>query len=155
MVMAETNGESSSQGDFPPGMAPKMLNMLKEIESIETELQPLISQPYHEVLRKLSPQEKAKVGMMEIYGINSLFWVLMRTSGEDIAAALRDDYKVEMQRLKETQERIGELEARAHMQRVDKQAAKRFVKHALGKNTKERKANDEGLSNHNPKKRKS
>lgn len=51
--MAQKDEKSSSQGDFPPGMAPKMLNMLKELDSIEKELQPLISQPYHEVLRKV------------------------------------------------------------------------------------------------------
>ncbi|XP_063590819.1 nuclear nucleic acid-binding protein C1D-like [Penaeus indicus] len=150
MVMAQKDGKPSSQGDFPPGMAPKMLNMLKELDGIEKELQPLISQPYHEVLRKLSPQEKAKVGMMEIYGINSLFWVLMKTSSEDIASTLRDDYKVEMQRLRETQERIAELEARANMQHIDKQAAKRFINHALGKN----RANGEESSSDNPKKKK-
>lgn len=148
--MAQKDEKSSSQGDFPPGMAPKMLNMLKELDSIEKELQPLISQPYHEVLRKLSPQEKAKVGMMEIYGINSLFWVLMKTSSEDIVSALRDDYKVEMQRLRETQERIAELEARANMQHIDKQAAKRFITHALAKNKK----NGEESSSDNPKKKK-
>ncbi|XP_045601271.1 nuclear nucleic acid-binding protein C1D [Procambarus clarkii] len=131
MELKTSHREAVSQGDFPPGMAPKMLNLLKIIDSLEKDLTPLISHPYHEVLNKLLSLERAKIGMMEIYTINSLFWVLMRTSGEDIDASLRDDYKVEMGRLKETQARIAEIEARAHRPTLDRPAAARFIRHGL------------------------
>lgn len=129
--MEEDLGSSVNQ-DFPQGMAPKMLNLLKVVDGLEKDLAPLISRPYHEVFSKLSPLDRAKIGMMEIYTINALFWVLMRTSGEDTAATLREDCKVEMARLKETQARISEIEARAHRQRLNTEAAARFISRGLG-----------------------
>lgn len=66
----------------------------------------------------------------------------MRTIGEDVDSALRDDYKVEMGRLKETQTRIAEVEARAHRSRVDSQAASRFIRHGLGLNTRNKEAEE-------------
>ncbi|XP_042215013.1 nuclear nucleic acid-binding protein C1D-like [Homarus americanus] len=131
-VSQDDIGEPADQEDFPYGMAPKMLNMLQVVDKIEKDLTPLISRPYYEVLNKLPPLDRAKIGMMEIYTINSLFWVLMRTSGEDIDLTLREDSKVEMNRLKETQARIGEVEARAHRQRLDTEVASRFIRHGLG-----------------------
>ncbi|XP_071542208.1 nuclear nucleic acid-binding protein C1D-like [Panulirus ornatus] len=128
-------GETSHE-DVPPGMAPKMLNLLKVVDKLERDLKPLISRQYYEVLNKLLPLERAKIGMMEIYTINSLFWVLMRTVGEDVDSSLRDDYKVEMGRLKETQARIAQVEARANRCQVDTQAAARFIRHGLGLNTR-------------------
>lgn len=56
----------------------------------------------------------------------------MRTSGEEIDATLKDDYKIEMSRLREAQGRIAEIEARAHRQRINTQAASRFIEHGLG-----------------------
>lgn len=124
-------------------MAPKMLKLVKVLNDLESKMKPLISKPHHEVLRKLSPLERAKVGLMEVYTINSLFWVLMKTSGEDIDSTLRDDYKVEMGRLKETQSRLVEVEARSQRQRVDTQVASRMIQHGLGINRREQTEDDE------------
>ncbi|KAG0719515.1 Nuclear nucleic acid-binding protein C1D [Chionoecetes opilio] len=86
---------------------------------------------------RLSPLERAKAGMMEVYTINSLFWMLMKSSGEEIDETLREDYKIEMGRLKDAQGRLAEVEARAQRQPVDTRAAARFIRRGLGISTKE------------------
>ncbi|XP_045112089.1 nuclear nucleic acid-binding protein C1D-like [Portunus trituberculatus] len=118
--------------EFPPGMAPKMLSLLKSVTTLEQDLKPLLAQPYHEAFSKLSPLERAKVGMMEIYTINSLFWVLMKASGEEMDETLRDDYKVEMGRLRDTQGRLSEVEAREQRPATDARVAARFIRQGLG-----------------------
>uniref|UniRef100_A0A0N7ZCP4 Nuclear nucleic acid-binding protein C1D n=1 Tax=Scylla olivacea TaxID=85551 RepID=A0A0N7ZCP4_SCYOL len=123
--------------EFPPGMAPKMLSLLKSVTTLKQDLKSLLAQPYHEAFSKLSPLERAKVGMMEIYTINSLFWVLMKASGEEMEETLRDDYKVEMGRLRDTQGRLAEVEARAQRPATDTRAAARFIRQGLGITTKE------------------
>lgn len=61
----------------------------------------------------------------------------MKASGEEMDETLRDDYKVEMGRLKDTQGRLAEVEARAQRQPVDTRAAARFIRRGLGISTKE------------------
>lgn len=53
--------EQSSDGgvqEFPPGMAPKMLNLVKTLNDLEKSLKSLTSQPYHEVLNKVRCSNK-------------------------------------------------------------------------------------------------
>ena len=67
-----------------------------------------------------------------------LFTAQMKLSGETDLTQLEADYKVEMGRIKEAQGRVGELEARANMQRIDRAAARRFVQHGLGLSRRKR-----------------
>ncbi|KAG7172606.1 putative nuclear nucleic acid-binding protein C1D-like [Homarus americanus] len=140
-VSQDDIGEPADQEDFPYGMAPKMLNMLQVVDKIEKDLTPLISRPYYEVLNKIKNSSntgyvpKSEIQYMGLKAVRlmcDLPPVLMRTSGEDIDLTLREDSKVEMNRLKETQARIGEVEARAHRQRLDTEVASRFIRHGLG-----------------------
>ncbi|MPC60284.1 hypothetical protein E2C01_054323 [Portunus trituberculatus] len=39
--------------EFPPGMAPKMLSLLKSVTTLEQDLKPLLAQPYHEAFSKV------------------------------------------------------------------------------------------------------
>lgn len=40
--------------EFPPGMAPKMLSLLKAVTTLEKDLKPLLARPYHEAFSKVS-----------------------------------------------------------------------------------------------------
>jgi len=155
MASHEDLGEVvTTREEFPPGMAPKILNLMKNLKQLEENLKPLTAKPYHEILSKLSPLEKSKVGIMEVYSINTLFWVLMRTSGEDVDPTLKDDYRLEMNRLKELQSRLSEVEARAGRARIDRKAAGRFIRHGLGKNTREEREEEDDDIEEIPNKRK-
>ena len=56
--MAEMNddiGEEVQQkhDEFPPGMAPKMLSLLKSVTTLQNDLKPLLARPYHEAFSKV------------------------------------------------------------------------------------------------------
>ncbi|CAL4059502.1 unnamed protein product [Meganyctiphanes norvegica] len=144
MAGQEDLGEAvTTREDFPPGMAPKILSLLKNLKQLEDNLKPLTAKPYHDILSTLSPLEKSKVGIMEVYSINTLYWVLMRISGEDVDTTLKDDYRVEMNRLKEIQSRLSEVERRAGRTRIDRQAAGRFIRQGLGRSARREEEDDD------------
>lgn len=61
----------------------------------------------------------------------------MKASGENVDDGMRDDYKVEMGRLRDTQGRLAEVEARAQRQPTDTRAAARFIRRGLGVSDRE------------------
>ena len=56
----------------------------------------------------------------------------MKASGEEMDETLRDDYKVEMGRLRDTQGRLAEVEARERRPTTDTRVAARFIRRGLG-----------------------
>ena len=61
----------------------------------------------------------------------------MKASGEEVDESIRDDYKVEMGRLRDTQGRLAEVEIRAQRPNVDTRVAARFIRGGLGIRPKE------------------
>ena len=57
----------------------------------------------------------------------------MKLSGDADVHSLESDTKMEMNRIKEVHKKLSEIEARERMQRIDQQAANRFIHHGLGK----------------------
>lgn len=58
MAEMEEIEEVTQQKDeeFPPGMAPKMLSLLKAVTTLEKDLKPLLAHPYHVAFSKVSTQ---------------------------------------------------------------------------------------------------
>lgn len=52
-IPEEEQSNDGGMQEFPPGMAPKMLNLVKTLNDLEKSLKSLTSQPYHEVLNKV------------------------------------------------------------------------------------------------------
>ncbi|CAF3409651.1 unnamed protein product [Rotaria socialis] len=55
MVMAHNSSKKTTPknvNDFPPGMAPKMLQMLQTVEQLEETLNPVIAKSHHEMFAK-------------------------------------------------------------------------------------------------------
>merc|ERR1719442_243908 len=71
---------------------------------------------------------KTKMDLVSAYAINSLFWMLLKTMGENPGAA---DVKKELDRVKEAMMRCKEIQERAKRGRVDQGAAKRLVSSGL------------------------
>ena len=57
----------------------------------------------------------------------------MKMSSDSDLESLESDCKLEMNRFKEAQKKLAEIEARERMQRIDQDAVRRFVHHGLGK----------------------
>ncbi|KAL7635458.1 UNVERIFIED_CONTAM: hypothetical protein RMT77_014527 [Armadillidium vulgare] len=131
-VQIEGVKKNESENLFPPGMASKILNLVKVVDDLEKVLEPLISKQHHEVLSKLSHLEKSKIGLLETYIINSLFWAMMKVSKEEVNPSVQEDFKLEMSHLKDIQSRIAEIESRFERPQVNAEVAARMIKRGLG-----------------------
>ena len=63
---------SSEKLDFPPGMAPKILEIMQTVNDLETKLKPLLSHPYHEIKPQVCKLFKLK---NIIYCVNIFIYI--------------------------------------------------------------------------------
>lgn len=75
---------------------------------------------------KLSIEEKVKYDLFLSYSLTSLYWVYLRTQGENPV-----QIKSELDRIKKYMDKSKQIRDRKSMPRIDQEAAKRFVKSGL------------------------
>jgi len=85
---------------------------------------------YHDITKSMTSLEKAKYDLTNLYAINSLFWMYLRSFGED---PKNTSIKEELDRIRKQMIRVSEIEKKSKMPRIDKEAANRFVRHELNK----------------------
>jgi exosome complex protein LRP1 len=107
----------------------------EQIEAVEESLTQvdeifgnLGSVDYEEVVKKLTPLERAKYDLTHLYAINSLFWMYMRSFGENPQAGAM---KEELDRIKKQMLRVAEISNKSNMPRINKEVAGRLVRHEL------------------------
>ena len=120
--------DTTDNEDFPSEMKQPMSELHQSLVDLKTSLDefnknyPIIKS------RPLDPLLKAKVELTKAYAINSLFWIYLKTKGVDP----RDHpIKGEISRLKTYAERVKQIEDKQKAMKLDKNAAKRFVRSAL------------------------
>jgi len=118
----------SKAEDFPEELTETVKNFHGSVGDLKTKLDLMLSQPRSELYDKLDPMGKAKMDLVSAYAINSLFWMLLKTMGENPGAA---DVKKELDRVKEAMMRCKEIQEKAKRGKVDQGAAKRLVASGL------------------------
>jgi len=118
----------SNLEDFPEELTDTVKNFHGSLGDLKAKLDLMLSQPRTELYEKLDPMGKAKMDLVSAYAINSLFWMLLKTMGENPGAA---DVKKELDRVKEAMMRCKEIKDRAKRGRVNQDAAKRLVSSGL------------------------
>jgi len=113
----------SKSEDFPEELSETVKNFHGSLGDLKTKLDLMLSQPRTELYDKLDPMGKAKMDLVSAYAINSLFWMLLKTMGENP--------EKELDRVKEAMMRCKEIQERAKRGRVDQGAAKRLVSSGL------------------------
>merc|ERR1712154_138556 len=109
----------SNLEDFPEELTDIVVkNFHGSLGDLKAKLDLMLSQPRTELYDKLDPMGKAKMDLVSAYAINSLFWMLLKTMGENPGAA---DVKKELDRVKEAMMRC----------KVIQDAAKRLVTSGL------------------------
>ncbi|XP_011504613.1 PREDICTED: nuclear nucleic acid-binding protein C1D-like [Ceratosolen solmsi marchali] len=82
-----------------------------------------------EFYQQLSNMEKIKFNLLMSFSMNSLFWMYLRAEGID---PMNHQIKAENERLKESMARAKQIHDRnTKMPRINKDVAKRFIKHEL------------------------
>jgi len=98
------------------------------ITSIEVVMEKVFEVPFEERQDELSALDRAKVELMNIYAINSMFWMYLCTKGE---TPTEHPVKAEMDRVKNYMDLVKDVVDRQKAARLDAGAAKRMVKHSL------------------------
>lgn len=118
----------SKSEDFPEELSDIVKNFHGSLGDLKTKLDLMLSEPRTELYDKLDPMGRAKLDLVSAYAINSLFWMLLKTMGENPGA---EDVKKELDRVKEAMMRCKEIQDRAKRGRVNQGAAKRLVSSGL------------------------
>jgi exosome complex protein LRP1 len=103
---------------------------------IEEKLNPFLSMPSKELVGQLSPEANAKLNLAYSYGLNSLFYMHLKTQGVDTQ---QHPVKTEMERVKRYMLRTKEMEEKNKGRKavVNVPAAGRMMKAALASNEDE------------------
>ncbi|ESO96465.1 hypothetical protein LOTGIDRAFT_203791 [Lottia gigantea] len=126
--MPKNKNSSKSATDMPSELKDKFSELDSLLTDIETNFQPLLQTSLIEMTEKLNALERAKMDLVAVYSLNSLFWMYLNISGIN---PKDHPIKQEMDRIKEYMARVKEIQDKALAPKLDKPAAKRFVKSAL------------------------
>ncbi|KFV96569.1 Nuclear nucleic acid-binding protein C1D, partial [Eurypyga helias] len=79
-------------------------------------------------LQKLEPLEQAKLDLVSVYTLNSVFWVYLATQGIN---PKEHPVKHELERIRTYMNKVKEITDKQKASKLDKGAASRFVRNAL------------------------
>jgi len=99
-------------------------NLDEKIISIESLFDSLLNADYN----SMSMMDKIKHDLLIVFTLNSLYWMYLRLGGFDPTT---HKIKSELDRIKTAMDRAKGAMAKPNMPRVNKEAAGRFVGHAL------------------------
>lgn len=110
----------------------ELTDVLKSFEmarcKINDVIRPLQNSPRSELIRTMKPLEIAKLDLVTAYTTNSLYWAYLATQGINPKT---HTVKQELDRIRTYMGKIKEIEDRKNAPKLEKQAVKRFIKHAM------------------------
>jgi len=116
--------------DFPEELIETVKKFDLGLENLENGFEGLLKENRAELFENMDPLTRAKVDIVSLYSINSLFWMLLKTLGHNPQAS---DVKAELGRVRSVISRCKEIQDREKRGRVNQGAAKRMVTSGLWK----------------------
>nr|XP_057914640.1 nuclear nucleic acid-binding protein C1D [Doryrhamphus excisus]XP_057914641.1 nuclear nucleic acid-binding protein C1D [Doryrhamphus excisus] len=114
--------------DYPNEIDEQLKGFDSSVSAVKTMLDKLMSVPRNDQQQKLDPLDQAKLDLMSVYTLNSLYWMYLVTQGVNP----RDHgVKQELERIRKYMNRVKEITDKKKAARLDKGAAGRFLRHAL------------------------
>ncbi|XP_068183731.1 nuclear nucleic acid-binding protein C1D [Antennarius striatus] len=114
--------------DYPYEIDEQLTGFDSSVSTVKAMLEQLISMPRNELQQKLDPLEQAKLDLMSVYTLNSLFWMYLVTRGVN---PREHGIKQELERIRTYMNKVKEITDKKKAARLDKGAAARFVRNAL------------------------
>jgi len=114
--------------DIPEEIQDKLEKFDEALGEMEDVLSLQFEIPHAKLSERLTPIERAKLDLANAYALNSIFFQYLATRGVSIK---EHPLKTELDRIKECMTRMKELEDRQKAPKINKDAAKRFVRSAL------------------------
>lgn len=114
--------------DYPYEIDEQLTGFDSSASTVKSMLETLISMPRNDLLQKLDPLDQAKLDLMSVYTLNSLFWMYLVTQGIN---PREHGIKQELERIRTYMNKVKEISDKKKAARLDKGAASRFVRNAL------------------------
>lgn len=130
---SETGDES-----LPPEIEDSCEKFFRQLITLEKVLLPLFNTDITQLEQTLTSEQQTALKLLQLYGINSLFFSYVILSGEDPEA---HEIQHELRRIEKYINQIKEIRDKDKRPKLDKPAVKRFVKAGLptGKRPKRKK----------------
>ncbi|NWW90056.1 C1D protein, partial [Rhynochetos jubatus] len=114
--------------EYPTEIHDYLAAFEKSLGSVDEMLKTMMSVSRSELLQKLEPLEQAKLDLVSVYTLNSMFWVYLATQGIN---PKEHPVKQELERIRMYMNKIKEIADKKKASKLDKGAASRFVRNAL------------------------
>uniref|UniRef100_A0A8C6WW80 Nuclear nucleic acid-binding protein C1D n=1 Tax=Neogobius melanostomus TaxID=47308 RepID=A0A8C6WW80_9GOBI len=114
--------------DYPYEIDDQLTAFDSSVSNVKSMLETLISMPRNDLLQKLDPLDQAKLDLMSVYTLNSLFWMYLVTQG---LSPREHGIKQELERIRTYMNKVKEITDKKKAARLNKGAASRFVRNAL------------------------
>ncbi|CAC5401713.1 C1D [Mytilus coruscus] len=120
---------------IPKELKEKLTAFDLSLTEVEKTLKYLVDVPQNELNEKMTPLDKAKLDLTGAYTINSLFWMYLNVCGIN---PKEHAVKQELDRIRSYMNRVKDIQDKAKAPKLDKGAAKRFVKSSLWQAAKDK-----------------
>jgi len=148
--------KKESEDEMTEEMRSDIVSLDETITNIEQTLAPFFKTPCKETLSKLSELEAAKLQVAMAYAINTLIFLYLKTEG---VSPSDHPVKAELDRIRSYFKKVKDLSEKENPSKrtlvVNKDAAARFINHALNENPTDQQQqpqqthNDENIDSNN------
>ncbi|XP_030125101.1 nuclear nucleic acid-binding protein C1D isoform X1 [Taeniopygia guttata] len=99
-VCMEMSEDDNNMEEYPTEIHDYLTAFEKSLGSVDEMLKTMMSVSRNELLQKLDPLEQAKLDLVSVYTLNSMFWVYLATQGinpkeHPVKQELMHDYSTE------------------------------------------------------------
>ncbi|NXE93841.1 C1D protein, partial [Menura novaehollandiae] len=120
--------DDSNMEEYPTEIHDYLTAFEQSLGSVDEMLKTMVSVPRSELQQKLDPLDQAKLDLVSVYTLNSMFWVYLATQGIN---PKEHPVKQELERIRTYMNKVKEITDKKKASKLDKGAASRFVKNAL------------------------
>ncbi|XP_054239622.1 nuclear nucleic acid-binding protein C1D [Indicator indicator] len=124
----EMSEDDTNTEEYPTEIHDYLAAFEKSLGSVDEMLKTMMSVPRSELLQKLDPLEQAKLDLVSVYTLNSMFWVYLVTQGIN---PKEHPVKQELERVRTYMNKVKEIADKKKASKLNKGAASRFVRNAL------------------------
>ncbi|KAM6309632.1 nuclear nucleic acid-binding protein C1D [Podargus strigoides] len=124
----EMSEDDTNTEEYPTEIHDYLTAFEKSLGSVDEMLKTMMSVSRSELLQKLEPLEQAKLDLVSVYTLNSMFWVYLATQGIN---PKEHPVKQELERIRTYMNKVKEIADKKKASKLNKGAASRFVRNAL------------------------
>ncbi|ELU03495.1 hypothetical protein CAPTEDRAFT_102365 [Capitella teleta] len=129
---------ANAEDNFPEELQERLSSFDESLSNFEELIKSLHETPLNQVQADMKPLDKAKLELVGVYALNSLYWMYLNIRGEN---PKEHSIRQELERVKSYMKRVKDITDKEKAPKLDKDASKRFVRSALWQEAQKKKKN--------------